>query len=214
MNQFEIIAEPRPGKGSADARRVRRAGRVPAVVYGGKGEPEAVTVSLNELGKQLEHEAFFSHILTLKVGRKSAQVVLKDLQRHPVTARVTHLDLLRVSKDQALTMHIPVHFLNEERAPGRKAGGLFTHHMTEMEITCLPADLPEFIGVDVGAMDVGDVIHLRDLTMPKGVELIAHTEDALDAAVVSVHHAQKLDVEPSAEAATPAAAPEGEPKEG
>ncbi len=199
MNEFEIIAEPRTGKGSAEARRLRRLGRVPAVVYGGKDEPQSVSLHANDLSKQLHKEAFYSHILTLKIDGKRTQVVLKDMQRHPVGQHVTHVDLLRVSKGQALTMNVPVHFTGEDDAPGRKAGGLFTHHMTELEISCVPADLPESIDVDVGTMEIGDTIQLRDIVLPTGVTLVTHSEDLLDSPVVSVHHAQKLDVEPTEE---------------
>ena len=196
MNQFEIVAEPRSGQGRTEARRLRREGRVPAVVYGGKSEPESLSVVYKDLAKQLENEAFFSHILTLKVGGKSTQVVLKALQRHPVSAFVTHLDLLRVSQSQALQMHVPVHFLNEDTSPGKKAGGIFTHHMTELEISCLPKDLPEYIAVDVGTLDIGDVVHLEQVVLPEGVEIVTHGQEIMDSPVVSVHHAQKMDEEP------------------
>lgn len=199
MNQFEIIAEPRQGKGSAESRRLRSTGRVPGIIYGGKEEPESITVDLKDLARQLENEAFFSHILIVSVAGKSTQVVLKDLQRHPVKSRVTHLDLLRVSRDQKLVMNVPVHFLNEESSPGHEAAGLFTHHMTELEVSCLPSDLPESIDLDVGHLDIGDVIHLNEVKLPSGVELVTHSEDMLESPVVSVHHAQKLDVEPTEE---------------
>lgn len=199
MNQFEIVAEPRPGTGRTEARRLRRTGHVPAVVYGGKGESESLSVQLKDLTKQLEYEAFFSHILTLNVGGRSEQVVLKALQRHPVSARVTHVDLLRVSQGQALHMHVPLHFSNEQKSPGRKAGGIFTHHMIELEISCLPKDLPEFIEVDVGTMDIGDVLHLEQVALPDGVEVVTHGQELMDSPVVSVHHAQKMDVEPEDE---------------
>jgi len=199
MNQFEIIAEPRQGIGRANVRRLRRSGLVPGVIYGGTDAPESVSMNLKDLTKQLEHEAFFSHILTVKVGAKSSQVVLKDLQRHPVSERVIHVDLLRVSQGHALTMNVPVHFLNEETAPGKKAGGLFTHHMSELSISCLPKDLPESINIEVGHMEIGDIVHLHEVTLPAGVELTGYGEDAQDAAVVSLHHAQKLDVEPEEE---------------
>jgi len=144
----------------------------------------------------MENEAFFSHILTLTVGEKRTQVVLKALQRHPVSARVIHLDLLRVSQTQALVMHVPLHFDNEDKSPGRKAGGIFTHHMNELEISCLPKDLPEYIAVDVGHMDIGDVLHLEEVTLPEGVEIVTHGQEIMDSPVVSAHHAQKMDEEP------------------
>ena len=199
MNQFEIVAEPRSGSGSAEARRLRRTGRVPAVVYGGKDEPQSIHVSLKDLSKQLESEAFFSHILTLKVGGKSSQVVLKALQRHPVKFWVTHMDLQRVQQSQALTMHVPLHFLNEDTSPGHREGGIFSRHMTELEISCLPRDLPEYIEVDVGALAIGDVIHLEQVTLPAGVEIVTHGQEIMDSPVISVHHAQKMDVEPEEE---------------
>lgn len=210
MNQFEIIAESRPGNGSAVARRLRRQGRVPAVIYGGKSEPKSVSVQLKDLTRQLENEAFFSHILSVNVDGKAEQVVLKALQRHPVNARVIHMDLLRVSQSQALVMHVPLHFSNEETAPGKKAGGVINHHMIEVEISCLPKDLPEFIAIDVGALEIGDALHVRELVLPAGVTLVTHGMDLAESPVVSIQHAQKLDVEPTEEGEEAEGAADGE----
>ena len=195
MNQFEIVAEHRAGTGRTAARRLRQTGQIPGIIYGGKQAPESIAVSVRALTKQLENDAFFSHILTVKVDGRESQVVLKALQRHPVSARVIHLDLQRISQAEALHMHVPLHFLNEDTSPGKKAGGLFTHHMIEVEVSCLPKDLPEFIAVDVAALEMGGIVHLRELLLPEGVTLVTHGGD-LETPVVSIQHAQKLDVEP------------------
>lgn len=191
-NLFDLTVETRNTFGKAANRRSRRLeDTVPAIIYGGKEEPEAISLSHNLVIRALENEAFFSHILTLHIdGKKKQQVIVKDIQRHPGRPRITHMDFLRVSADVKLTMTVPLHFLNEEEAPGVLAGGMVTHHMAELEIRCLPADLPEFIEVDLANVQLDEVIHLTQIKVPKGVEvmLLAHGSDlAHDHAVVSIH---------------------------
>jgi len=197
MNEtFEVIAQPRSDAGKGASRRLRRSGMVPAIVYGGHQDPEMISVNHNDLVKHLEHEAFYSRILDLKVGERASKVVLKDLQRHPAKPFILHLDFQRVSADEKIRMIVPLHFLNESTSKGVKSGGNVSHTLTEVEITCLPRDLPEFIAVDLAEMQVGDIVHLSELTLPEGVAL-AHAPDP-DLPVVIMHGARA------------AAGPEGE----
>jgi large subunit ribosomal protein L25 len=185
---FELNAEPRSDMGKGASRRLRHAGKVPAIMYGGDKDPEALTLSHNEVLRNLEHEAFYSHILTVKSGGSETQAILRDLQRHPSKAIILHMDLQRVSATEKLKTQVPVHVLGEDVAPGVKAGGLVSHDLTEVAVECLPKDLPEFIEVDVSALDVGESIHLSALKVPEGVTLteLARGEDH-DISVVSIH---------------------------
>jgi large subunit ribosomal protein L25 len=181
---FEVNAEPRVMSGTGASRRLRRAGQVPAIVYGGHQDPEMVSVSHNELLKHLEHEAFYSHVLDLKIGdRGPVKVVLKDLQRHPAKPFVQHVDFMRITQDEKLRMTVPLHFVNEERCKGIKMGGQVSHHITEVEILCLPKDLPEFIALDMSDLDVGQIIHLSEIPMPPGV-ILAHAPDPDEPVVI------------------------------
>jgi len=138
--------------------------------------------------QHLEYEAFYSHVLTLQVGDVAEKVVLKDLQRHPAKPFVTHIDFQRISAEEKIRMHVPLHFVNESKCVGVKKGGTATHNINEVEITCLPKDLPEFIEVDMTELDTGHSVHIGELVMPAGVELV-HTLD-VHAPVVSVHGAR------------------------
>ena len=185
---FELNAEPRSDMGKGASRRLRRAGKVPAIIYGGSKDPEALTLSHNEVFRSLEHEAFYSHILTVKIGGSETQAILRDLQRHPSKAIILHMDLQRVSATEKLKTQVPVHLIGEEVAPGVKAGGLVSHDLTEVAVECLPKDLPEYIEVDISALGIGESIHLSGLTVPEGVTLteLARGED-YDSSVVSIH---------------------------
>ena len=185
---FDVIAEPREVMGKGASRRLRREGLVPAIVYGGHKDPEMVTLEHNEVLKHLEHEAFYSHVLSLKVGDATTSVVLKDLQRHPAKPFILHMDFMRVTKDEPIRMVVPLHFLNEDKARGIKMGGNISHHITEVEVTCLPKDLPEFIAVDLIDMEIGAILHLSELSMPEGVSL-AHAPDP-DEPVIVMHGAR------------------------
>jgi large subunit ribosomal protein L25 len=185
------VTRSEQGKGAS--RRLRREGLVPGIIYGGDKAPEMFATRHNELLQHLEHEAFYSHILQVNIDGRKESVVLKDLQRHPAKPFVTHLDLMRVSAGDRIKMHVPLHFINEATAPGVKAGGQVSHTMTDVEVICEAKDLPEFIEVDMGGMQVGDVVHLSELSLPQGVALVAlsHGDEAdHDAAVVSVHAAR------------------------
>jgi len=194
MNEFEVGALKRDETGKGAMRRLRTTGRVPGVIYGTGKDPENISVKANELRKHLEHEAFFSHILTVSVGGEKVQAVVKDLQRHPASYEVTHVDFLRVSATDALTMRVPLHFVNEQQSPGSKAGGVFSHMLNDIEIRCLPADLPEFVEVDLGAMALGESVHLSQLTLPDRVSLAVDVSDAAhDHTVATVHMPHELE---------------------
>jgi large subunit ribosomal protein L25 len=185
---FVLNAELRTDTGKGASRRLRHDGKVPAVLYGAGKEPAALTLSHNELAHQVENEAFFSHILKVNVGGKGEQAIVKDLQRHPSRPIIMHIDLQRVSASEKIRVHVPIHFINEETAPGVKEGGLITHMLTEVEVACLPANLPEFIEADLSGLELNAIFHLSDLKLPEGTELVelSHGEGH-DQAVASVH---------------------------
>ena len=187
QESFEIIAVARGDAGKGASRRLRRTGMVPGIIYGGDAAPEMVATKHNELLQHLEHEAFYSHILTVTVDGKSQKVVLRDLQRHPAKPFVTHFDLQRVSASDRIKMHVPLHFVGGETCPGAKAGGEVSHTMSDVEIICQANALPEFIEVDMSAMNVGDVLHMSGLSLPAGVELTAQVDEEHDLPVVAVH---------------------------
>ncbi|WP_252178980.1 50S ribosomal protein L25/general stress protein Ctc [Endozoicomonas sp. 4G] len=196
---LSAVARKDVGKGAS--RRLRRAELVPAVIYGGEQEPAQITLEARAIRKALESESFYSQIVTLDVEGASQQVILKDLQRHPAKDYAMHLDFLRVDATHAVTTHIPLHFLNEESCVGVKAGGAITHARVEVEVKCLPADLPEFIEVDMADVELGGHIHLTDLTMPKGVELVALQQGEghdLDVASVQTTRGGKEEAEEAA----------------
>ena len=209
---FELNAEPRTDTGKGASRRLRHAGKVPAIMYGGNKEPESLTLDHNEVIRNLEHEAFYSHILTIRVGGTSTRAVMRDLQRHPSKPFVQHMDLMRVSESEKLKMHVPLHFIGEDTAPGVKAGGMVSHEIIEVEVECLPRDLPEYIEVDVSGLDVGDSLHLSDLVMPAGAVLLELARgEGHDLGVVSIHTKRGAEeIEEEATAAPEAAAEGGE----
>lgn len=210
---FVVSAEIRADQGKGASRRLRRDGKIPAIVYGGEEAPLNIEVSANEMGKHLKVEAFYSHLLKLEVGGKTQTVVLKDLQRHPVTGYASHADFQRVLANKALRMHVPLHFLGADVAPGVKTGGgIVEHQLNNVEVECLPADLPEYINVDLSKMEVNDSIHLSQLTLPKGVTLI-QLKHGNDQSVASVHLPRAAVAEDEAPAAAAdAAAPAADPK--
>ena len=208
---FELTAESRTDMGKGASRRLRHAGKVPAIIYGGDKAPEALTLSHNELLRNLEHEAFYSHILTINSGGSSTSAILRDLQRHPSKPVILHVDLQRVTADEELRTQVPLHIIGEDTCPGIKAGGLVSHDQTEVEVECLPKHLPEFIEVDISAMEIGDTLHLSDLKVPEGVTLLelVRGEDH-DLGVVSIHAKRGGGDEAEAEGGEEAGAGEGE----
>ncbi|MHB1946501.1 MAG: 50S ribosomal protein L25/general stress protein Ctc [Gammaproteobacteria bacterium] len=210
--KFELDAELREDMGKGASRRLRHSNQVPAVIYGADQPAVALTLNHDKVAVALAHEAFYSHILTLKHGKKSEKVILKDVQRHPSKPRVQHIDFLRVKADQKLRMNVPLHFIGEEKAPGLKEGGVFQHLMTDIEISCLPDNLPEFIEVDVSNLALDKSIHLSELNLPKGVELVAfaHGAEGHDQAVISIHIPRIIEEEVVEVAAEETAPAEGE----
>lgn len=220
-NLFEVHAEARTDEGKGASRRLRHAGKVPAVVYGADKDPVSVSVDHNQFIRHLAEEAFYAHILTLVIDGKKDQVVLKDLQRHPANDnKIIHADFLRVDAKHEMTMTVPVHFIGEENAPGVKAGGLVSHLITEVEVSCLPQDLPEYIEADISGLEMDGSIHLTELPLPKGVSLTAlthHQEEELeegersayDQAVASIHMPRVQEVEEDEDVDSADAAAEG-----
>ncbi len=197
MEDFIVNAEARTAQGKGASRRLRREGKVPAILYGGKSAPANLQLDAHELQHHLETEAFFSHVLSIKTADGEEKAVLKDVQRHPAKARILHVDFQRVVAGQELRMHVPLHFINEGPSPAHKKGGIVEHLANEVEILVLPKDLPEFIEVDCAELDIGDTIHLSDIKLPKGVKLtaLAHGDDA----GVAVAHLPRAAVESSEE---------------
>ncbi len=180
-NDFKLNAKVRNDMGKGASRRLRRLdNQVPAIIYGGKEAPQNISLAQNEFEHALANEAFYSHIITLDVEGKSEDVILKDLQRHPAKPIVLHADFMRVSKTKKLQTKVPLHFINEENCAGVKlGGGIISHNMTELDISCLPGNLPEYIEVDVANIEVGQILHISDIVMPKGVESVglSHGEE-------------------------------------
>ena len=178
---FTLQAKGREDTGKGASRRLRRlAGEIPAIVYGGKKKPAQITLVHKDVIKALENEAFYSQIVELDIDGKSEDVIVKDIQRHPAKAIVLHMDFLRVSKNTKLQTKVPLHFINEDNCVGVKlGGGLIAHSMTELEISCLPKDLPEYLEVDMENVELGQTLHISDIKLPEGVESVAlsHGED-------------------------------------
>jgi len=204
--KFVIEASSRADLGKGASRRLRRLNdAIPAIIFGGDKAPASISLDHGKLLHTVENEAFFTSILTLNVDGVPENVIIKDLQRHPAKPRILHADFQRVSADHVLHVKVPLHFINEATALGvKQGGGKVQHQMTELEISCLPKDLPEFIEVDVKNLNVGDTLHIADLTLPAGVTSIALTHgESGNLAVVSISV-----IKGSEEAAAEAAAAE------
>ena len=209
---FELVAEFRKMQGKGASRRLRHEGKVPAILYGGHSEARALTLSHQKLLIMLDNERFYSTILNLKVGDESQAAILKDVQRHPFKNAIVHIDFQRVEDAQKIRIKIPLHFTGAAMAPGVKSqGGLVSHMRTEVEISCLPKDLPEFIEVDLSGLALNESIHLSQLKIPAGVDLVALAKE--DVAVAAIHSPRAEEPEPTVAAegaaATPAAAAAG-----
>jgi large subunit ribosomal protein L25 len=169
---IEVVAQTRTVQGRGASRRLRHAGKVPGILYGGKSEPVNLELDQNALFHQLRDEKFHASILTLALDGAKQQVLLRAVNMHPWKAEVQHIDFQRVAADQKIHIKVPLHFVNAEKSPAiKEQGGLITHVLNDIEIRCLPADLPEFVQVDLSTISIGHSIHVRDLAMPKGVEL-------------------------------------------
>jgi large subunit ribosomal protein L25 len=206
---FTLHATGREETGTGASRRLRRlAGEVPAIVYGGKKDPAQIKLIQKDVAKSLENEAFYSHIIALEIDGKSEDVILKDLQRHPAKNFIMHMDFLRVSKNTKLQTKVPLHFINEDNCVGVKlGGGIISHSMTELDIMCLPKDLPEYLEVDMTDVELGQTLHISDIKLPKGVESVAlsHGDDH-DLPIAAVNKAKGVAVDEEVDADAPAAA--------
>jgi len=201
---IEVNATPRATQGKGASRRLRRHERVPGVLYGAGRPAQNIEVDHRELTLHLKHEAFHASILTLNLEGEKQQVLLRDIQMHPWRAAVVHVDFQRVAKDKKIHVKVPLHFINADIAPGVKAsGGTVNHVLTELEVICLPDDLPTFIEVDLGNLELGHPVHLSDLKLPQGV--VSPQLRAGDNAVVASVAVPKAEVEPEVEAAAAAA---------
>ena len=186
---FALDATPRALLGKGASRRLRRTSdNIPAILYGGGESALPICLNKNQVKKALENKAFYSHILTLSLNGQEQNVVLKDLHRHPHKPYIQHMDFLRIRADQLINMHIPIRYFGEQDAPGFKAGGLISKALIEIEVRCLPKNLPEYIEINLAEMQLDDVVHLSNLTLPAEVEILALTHGAEhDHPVVSIH---------------------------
>jgi large subunit ribosomal protein L25 len=202
---FELAGEARPQLGRTDARRLRRQGKVPAVMYGGGEAPQSMVLDHNAVNRQMNREAFFTSILTVKLGSKAQQVIVKDVQRHPAKPLIMHMDFQRIREDQEITLHVPIHFLNEANSKGvKEQGGVVDHLLSDVEIVCLPRYLPEYLEIDVTNLELNQIYHLSDLKLPEGVELV-QLKHGHDEPVVAVNPPRQEEVDVPAETAETAA---------
>ncbi len=218
--KFELNAEARAGQGTGASRRLRRAGKIPAIIYGAGKDPMMVQLDHDPVFHHIQDERFFTSILTVKVGSSADQAVLRDIQMHPFKPRIQHIDLQRISATEKIHMRVPLHFVGQESSPGvKQQGGVASHLMTEVDVTCLPKDLPEFIEVDMSQLSIGQSVHLSDLKTPNGVVItaLASGNDLAVASVSMVRAAVEAEVTPAAaagEAAAPAAGEAAAPAAG
>ena len=195
---FVINARSREDTGKGASRRLRRqSGEVPAIIYGGKKHAEKISILHKDITKALESEAVYSSIISLSIDGKAEDTIIKDIQRHPAKQVILHLDFLRVSKTTKLQTRVPLNFLNEDICVGVKmGGGLIAHTMTDIEVSCLPKDLPESIDVDMEQIDIGQIVHLSDIKMPSGVESVSLSQGAeYDLTVATVNKQKAADIE-------------------
>ena len=189
---FNLEAQVRTDLGKGASRRLRHADKVPAILYGADKEPVSLTLAHNKLMQAQEFEAFYSHVLTLDVDGEKVEALVKDMQRHPYKPKILHVDFLRVDASKAVHTNVPVHFINEETAPAIKIqGGHAEHHVNEIEVSCLPSKLPEFIEVDLTNVELGQTLHLSDIALPEGVSSIELAKgESHDLAVVTIKAAK------------------------
>jgi large subunit ribosomal protein L25 len=204
---IELNAELRTDTGKGASRRLRHANKVPAILYGAGKDPENLTLEQKDVQYELQHEAFYTQVLELNIGGKKQDVLLRDLQHHPYKQAILHMDFQRVEAKKEMHVNVPLHFINEDIAPGVKTeGGAISHVITEVEVVCLPKDIPEFIDVDLSELHMGEIVHLSDLKMPAGVEVFALKQGEEHDSAVATIHARKVAEEHEAEAPGEAAA--------
>jgi large subunit ribosomal protein L25 len=206
-HQYKLAAELRGDAGKGASRRLRRQGKVPGILYGGGQPPAGIAFDANALTRNMQEESFFSSIVNVTLGAETLQAIVRDHQVHPAKRQVLHLDLQRIVATEKLRITIPLHFVNEASCRGvKESGASISHLLTEIEVTCLPKDLPEYIEVDVGPLGLNDMLHIRDLNLPAGIEIPGFVPNGdSDFGVVHVHLLRAAE-EPAAEAAPEAAA--------
>lgn len=216
----QINVQKRDDQGKGASRRLRRAGFVPAIVYGGELQPVSIQLLQKDVWHASQNEWFYSSILDLSLNGDVQKVLLRDMQRHPFKQLVLHLDFQRINENEAIRVRVPLHFLNQEGSPaGKTSGVVITHELNEIEVACLPKDLPEYVEVDLGALNVGDIVHLSDIKLPKGVEIpeLRLGKEHDHAVVVAKEVREEAEAAPEAAegeaaAAAPAAAKKDEKK--
>ena len=197
---FSFSAEPREAQGKGASRRLRRTNKVPAILYGGHAEAESLALEHHKLLTVVADERFYSSIVQLKIGERTQEAIVKDVQMHPAKNQIVHVDLQRVTENEPIRLHVPIHFAGEAGSPGVKTqGGVVSHMLTDVEIICLPKDLPEYLELDLSQMNINDTKFLADIPLPSGVT-IPHLAYR-NAPVVSIHNPRVAEVEPVAEAA-------------
>jgi large subunit ribosomal protein L25 len=216
MATIEFTAFPRQGEGRGASRRLRRGGKAPGIVYGAGVDPTPIELDHNALIHALKNEAFHSSILSMKLDGKPQKVLLRDVQMHPFRAEVLHVDFQRIDEARKIHMKVPLHYVNEALSPAVKLGGaIISHVANDLDVSCLPKDLPEFIEVDLSTLEAGKSVHVSEIRLPAGVVAVTHGRDpVIAAAIVPKAHAETEEA-PAAEAvaAAPAAAPAAEKKE-
>ena len=214
MATIEFTAFPRATEGRAASRRMRRAGKAPGIVYGGTARPQPIELDHNALVHALRNEAFHSSILSMKLDGTSTQVLLRDVQMHPFRNEVLHVDFQRIDPSRKIHMKVPLHFVNEDQSPAVKAqGAIVSHVMTELDIACLPKDLPEYIEVDLSALDTAHSLHVSGVKLPAGVSAVTHrTGDPVVATAVVPKAVVETEAAPAEGEAAAAAAPAAEVK--
>lgn len=213
--QHSINGSSRKDGGKGASRRLRRSGQIPAVVYGGHQDAQSVQLEHNQILLASQHEWFYSAILDLDVDGQAQKVILRDMQRHPFKQLIMHLDFQRVSENEAIRVNVPLHFLNQEKSiAGKTSGVIVTHELNEVEISCLPKDLPEYVEVDLSDLQVGQIIHLSEIKLPAGVEIpelkLGKEHDV--AVVVAKHAREEVESSEAAPAEVPAAKQPGDKK--
>ncbi len=209
---FDLVAEFRDDQGKGASRRLRREGKVPAILYGGGKSPRALTFEHNRVLQELEQESFYSSVLNIKVGDQSQAVIVKDIQRHPARRQILHMDFQRILEDEEITMNVPIHYLNAEKAIGvKQGGGSVSRLINEVEVTCLPKDLPEYLEVDIENLELNQMLHMSDIKLPPGVEIpdLAQGPEH-DQPIVSIAIIKEQPIEEEEEGEVLEAAAEGE----
>jgi large subunit ribosomal protein L25 len=213
--KFTLTAEARAGKGTGASRRLRRLGKIPAVLYGAGKDPLMLEIEHDPVAHHIKNEAFFTSILTIKVGAETDQAILRDIQMHPYKPRIQHMDLQRISATEKLHISVPLHFLGGDIAPGvKQQGGVVSHLLTEVDVSCLPHQLPEYLEVDLSALSLGQSVHLSNIKLSEGVTItsLAHGND-LAVATISIVRAV-VEAEPAAVVAVPVEGEAGAAAEG